>query len=225
MPLTENIPIPDPSLLTTDQLRRELAALRDTLETRLNAMDKASILLHDNLSLVPTGTDKQISHLKELHEAKIDAVGTNFHGQLTAAAAGIEKQFVERDVRSKAAELAAQVAVGAALQAQKESANAMNESNAVAVAKAEATTVKQIDGILALLTSNTKNTDDKIAVINARLDRDEGANRGHNSSQTSLLAIMAVIISIIVGGFAIFSVMHTSPSPTVVSPAVIPLNK
>src|ERR1700683_343801 len=188
-----NIPIPDPSALTTEQFRRELATLRDTLESRLNAMDKASILLNETVPRVPTDTDKQISHLKELHEAKIDAVGVSFGSQLTAAAsgfqsqlsaaaAGIEKQFVERDVRSKAAELAAQVAVGAALQAQKESANAMNESNAVAVAKAEATTVKQIDGILALLTSNTKNIDDKIAVINARLDRGEGADKGAGAS-------------------------------------------
>ncbi len=34
-------PVPDPTKLTTDQLRRELAALREIIETRLDGMDRA----------------------------------------------------------------------------------------------------------------------------------------------------------------------------------------
>lgn len=190
-----NIPVPDPSALTTEQLRRELASLRDTIETRLAAMDKATILLNENVTRVPTDTDKQISHLKELHNEKFD---------------GIEKQFLERDVRSKAAETAAQVAVNAALQAQKEAAAAQNDANAAAITKSEAATVKQIDGILALLASNTKAMDEKISSINGRLDRGEGRNTGSATSISTLIAIVVAVAAVLSVGVAAFTLRSNS---------------
>lgn len=39
------VPTPDPTALTTDQLRREITSTRELFESRLNAMDKAIILL------------------------------------------------------------------------------------------------------------------------------------------------------------------------------------
>jgi hypothetical protein len=203
---SSNIPVPDPSLLTTDQLRRELGSLREIVEARIDAIDKATIVFHENLTRVHTDTDKQIFHLKELHDEKFE---------------GIEKQFTERDVRSKAAETAAQVAVNAALQAQKEAAAAQNESNSAAITKSDAGTVKQIDGILALLASSNNALNDKIAVINGRLDRGEGGINSHASSQSTIIAISAVILTLVIGGFTVLS-GHQS-NPTVVSPAVVPL--
>jgi hypothetical protein len=199
-----NIPSPDPSLLTTDQLRRELSSLREIMEARLNAIDKATSLFEANLTRVPTDTDKQIFHLKELHDEKFE---------------GIEKQFTERDVRSKAAETAAQVAVNAALQAQKEAAAAQNESNSAAITKSDAGTVKQIDGILALLASSNSALNDKIAVINGRLDRGEGGVNAHSTSQATIIAISAVILTLVIGGFTVLSGPHP-PAPTVANPTV-----
>lgn len=204
---TSFTPIPDPTALTTDQLRRELAALRDTVDTRLDAMDKAAQLFHENLTRVPTDTDKQISHLKELHDEKFWS---------------IQKQLDERDVRSVASEDAAKVAVNAALQAQKEAAAAQNASNAAAITKSEATTVKQIDGILAVLTSNSSALSDKIAVINGRLDRSEGVARNRAASTTTTIAVAAVIATLI-GVIGVSFNDHQPPRPQiqVVPPAII----
>jgi hypothetical protein len=53
---------------------------------------------------------------------------------------------------------------------------------AAATNKSEGATAKQIASILALLASNTRNIDDKITVINGRLDRGEGAVSGSQDS-------------------------------------------
>ena len=184
-------------------MERGLAALRDVLETRLDGMDRASVLLHENMSRIPSDTDKQIAHVRQLHDQKFEGV----HSALAGLSAGIQKQFDERDVRSKAAEDAAKVAVNAALQAQKEAAGAQNESNAAAILKSESATVKQIDGILALLASSTKGTDEKIASINGRLDRGEGQSKGVGSALTVAMAVVATVIAL--GGLIVsFAAKH-----------------
>lgn len=151
--------VTDPTFLTTQQLLREYTSLKELVFTRLDAMDKAMELFNANITRVPTDTDKQISHLKELHDEKFE---------------GVEKQFKERDVRTEQSAIATKIAVDAALQAQKEAASAQNDSNAAAIAKSEAATTKQIDGIVALIASNNKGLDEKIADIKGRLDRGEG---------------------------------------------------
>jgi uncharacterized coiled-coil protein SlyX len=214
-----NVPIPDPSSLTTEQLRREISALRDALETRLNAMDKATELLNENVTRVPTETDKQIAHLKELHDEKFSSIQT---------------QFDERDVRTEQAAIATKIAVDAALSAQKESAAAQYAGLVAAINKSEAATTKQIDTILAQLTnsakatddkiasnakavddkiaSTAKSTDDKIAVINGRLDRGEGGETIHKSSQATMLVVAALGVSIFMAGYAIIRPGGSSPA-------------
>jgi hypothetical protein len=45
-------PIPDPTKLTTEQLRRELATLREILETRLHGMDRATKLANAQTGVI-----------------------------------------------------------------------------------------------------------------------------------------------------------------------------
>lgn len=189
----ENIPTPDPSTLTTEQLhameqqlRREMEGRAAILVARLDGMDKAMVLFSDNLTRVPTDTDKQVGHLKELHDEKFES---------------IQRQFVERDVRTEQAAIATKIAVDAALQAQKEAAGAQNESNAAAITKSEVATVKQIDSIVALLNSNSKAIDDKISVINERLNRGEGVSSGARDSRSEAHMSAGQQIAVIMAGF------------------------
>ena len=216
MPVS-NIPLPDPSVLTTQQMHREINALRDTFETRLAGMDKATALLGEGMSRVPTDTDKQISHLKALHDEKFGA-GT---AARTAMALGIQKQFDERDIRSAASEDAAKVAVNAALQAQKEAAAAQNSSNTAAIAKSEVATTKQIDSILALLASNNSALNDKMAAVNQRLDRGDGVHTGQVGNVTSILAIVAVLASVLGVGIALFNATGRNNGVSVAAPATV----
>ena len=81
----DRVPIPDPTLLTTQALIREIAALKEVVFTRLDGMDEAIRIFNANITRVPTDTDKQIQHLKELHDEKFTAS---------------EDKFVERDTRA-----------------------------------------------------------------------------------------------------------------------------
>jgi hypothetical protein len=67
------VPRPDPTILTTSQLLREIGSLKELIFTRLDAMDRAVALLDLTVNRVPTDTDKQIAHLKSLHETLIAA--------------------------------------------------------------------------------------------------------------------------------------------------------
>jgi hypothetical protein len=170
------------------QLRREIECAAEITQVRLDGMDKAIVLFTENLTRVPTETDKQVSHLKELHNEKFDS---------------IQNQFVERDERTEQAAIATKIAVDAALQAQKEAAGAQNESNAAAISKSEVATAKQIDSIVALLNSNSNAINDKIAVLNGRLDRGEGVDRGARETRTDAHMSSGQMIATIVACAAV----------------------
>lgn len=175
-------PVSDPTLLTTEQLNRGLTSLRELLETRIYAAEESARHRYEDLRRLPTDADRQVAHLKELFTEKFESV---------------QKQFDERDIRSQASEDAAKVAVNAALQAQKEAAASQNDSNAAAITKSEGATIKQIDGILALLGSNTTGTNDKIAAINARLDRGDGINKGGHDSRAEGRLVTGAVVAVI----------------------------
>ena len=216
------VPVPDPTALTTEQLRRELGALREVIEARLNGMDMANKLLADQASGVPKDIDKQIRHLTDLFSERMEG----FKAETVSLGRSIQLQFDERDIRSRASEDAAKIAVNAALQAQKEAAAAQNDSNAAAITKSEGATVKQIDGILALLASNTAAITDKIAAIVSRLDRGEASisanslarqdRRLDGGSNVAILGVGLTVITVVVGliGFVIIR-STAAPAPVI----------
>ena len=198
---------PDPSPLTTQQLWREITSLKELLFTRLDGMDKAIELFNDNITRVPTDTDKQISHLKELVFERFEVDDEKF--------SGIEKQFSERDTRGETQQRDGKVAVDAALQAQKESVNAQNISNAQAIAKSEANFVKLIDGLGVLINTSNKAMDDKIDDIKERLGTIEGKGMGVGMVGAMVVGV-AVIIAAVVGFMTFLGTQHT---PIAVAPA------
>jgi hypothetical protein len=243
----------DPTTLTTEQLRREVLMLRELLESRIGAVEKASEVFSDNLQRVPTQLDREISKILQLMEerftcmntliqeketrwkdvekrnqtaietaltARMDALNElrvrfvhmpkewsedidHLRGIQNEKFESVQRQFAERDTRAEASEKAAKLAVDAALSAQKEAAAAQNASNAAAIQKSEAATTKQLDGILALLGQNNQALSDKIVAITGRLDRNEGKDTGQGKNQATMIAVAAVLVSVVVGGFAI----------------------
>jgi len=96
------------------------------------------------------------------------------------------------------------VAVDAALQAAKEAVGEQNKSSALAIAKSETSTTKQIDQLVAQIASQTKNFDDKIGDVKERLTRIEGGAVGHKdnesvhqSNNAFLFSAIASVVSII----------------------------
>lgn len=236
-------PIPDPTVLTTQQLVREIAALKEIIGTRLDGMDKAIDLLHDSAAIVPSEVDVKINHLKELHGVRFSetnveirtvekAIMMRIDGMDRAVVllqtiadrvpplidekiAGLEgihnekfnsiaTQFRERDVRTEQSSKDSKVAVDAALQAAKEAVGEQNKSSALAIAKSEAATTKQIDQIQQFIGSGNKATDDKIDDIKERLTRIEGTAEGttatkHDNTQGNQWAVgLAVVVAVAV---------------------------
>ena len=117
--MESNLPIPDPTLLTTAQLDRSIESLEARIDTRIDAMDKASRLLHEDFTRVPTEMDRRLGHLQELIFSKLDAIARVTEQQFNA----IGMRFEEMDKRTAQLSVADKTAIAAALQAQKEAAN------------------------------------------------------------------------------------------------------
>jgi hypothetical protein len=177
---------------------RGIAGLRDILETRLEAMDKAIELVGISAKDGPKLTHELVANLQELHEEKFASIAT---------------QFTERDKRTEQLSIADKTAIAAALQAQKEAAGAQNESNTTASNKMEANFAAQIstistliaaqgksaddknEGIKTLYMAQSKATDDKLSALEKRLDLNDGRTKGAGDVWGYVIAIIMAIIA------------------------------
>src|SRR5579863_5690098 len=125
-------PIPDPTVLTTEQLRRELSALREILTARLDGMDRATVLLDETVNRTPTIIQTEISHVRELMQEKF---------------AGVDQRFTERDIRFAQQNTANAAAVEAALRAARELGEAQSRANTLANAKTEESVAQQLKAL------------------------------------------------------------------------------
>ena len=161
------IPNPDPSEMTRSKIDHDIGeleqklyerieGLRASMQARLDAIDKASLLFETNLNRIPTQTDRQVGGLQDLIYAKLEALQTLLTSNriLTDQKfTGVDRQFDERDVRVGQSAVAATTAVNAALQAAKEAVGEQNKSFTLSITKSETATAKQIDALL--VTSQT----------------------------------------------------------------------
>jgi len=194
-------PVPDPTILTTQQLLAAVAASREIIETRLSGMDTATSLNKEQMDRIPLIIDAKIRELRVLVEEKISGLMEKFHS--------IDVQFRERDTRTEQSSKDSKVAVDAALQAAKEAVGEQNKSSALAIAKSEAATNKQLDQIGMLITTTNKALDEKINDLKGRLDRGEGqkAQAVENKGQSNwLIGVALAVVAIIVALASLF--MH-----------------
>jgi hypothetical protein len=177
-----------PETLTIEQLRRELSALREILTARLDGMDTATKLLSETVNRTPTEIQKQIAHLKELLEFRLDA------GEKIALTrlAGIEQQFAERDIRTDQAGTAAGEALKAALQAAKEAVFEQAQAADKAAAKTEQSFTEQIKQSGLRIDTVAQGLGARVDEIKERLDRGEGAGQGHAATVTDTRADAAL---------------------------------
>ena len=219
----ETRPIPDPTILTTQQLLREIGSVREIVETRFAGMDKAIELLQSVADRQPSFVSKSVERLQELHEEKFRSVAV---------------QFVERDTRADQMARDSRVAIDAALSAQVKSVDAQNVSNSVAIAKSEAAFTKQIDQIGQLIFAAGKATDGKFEDIktsaatadraidskiddvktrlnvlernvNASESRSTGKSAGVNSVGVVVMGVIAAAAVFISIATLIFNVLHS----------------
>jgi hypothetical protein len=201
------VPVPDPTLLTTAQLDREIRNLEAKIITRLDAMDMAAKILHEDYTRIPTELDRQIKHLRELLEEKI--------GGATEKTVSLDRVVQTRLAGSE-------TALNAAMAAADKVTQKIEINFGAVMAEMKAGMTKQIDTI-------KESIDD----LKGRLDRGEGISRGaidngteqrsiqsvaHSGNQNLITAISATaaVISTIVAIAAIIMVVTHRETPAVV---------
>ena len=205
------IPVPDPTLLTTVQLNREVAALKEYFLTKLDGLEKTLGFNSDRIDRLPDEVDKRIAHVKEVHDGRFRRV---------------EIQFEERELRAREAAQDNRDRIKAALDAAREMVALQTESASMAVAKSETAVAKQMDALSVQMHNSSKSINEKIDTniasisdkideakatiirIGDRLTLIEGKSFGAVASdlghQTSSSFIVALIIAAVaVAGFLI----------------------
>lgn len=179
---------PDPSLLTSASIQREIEHLDRLLTFRIDAVEKAAVKANDDLTRIPTETDKQIARLKELTDEKFAAV---------------QQQIIGRDR-----------AVEAAFQAARDAVSEQNDSSDRAIAKAEAATTKELDSLKRLNETEIAALRDQIGALQQRIDRGEGVTGGTTAQRTEHRAdradrnqSLALAVSIVVAAISLLGLI------------------
>jgi hypothetical protein len=193
-------PRPDPTLLTTQQLLRELASLREILDTRLDAMDRASIVLSETVNRTPTAIQTAIANLKEVYDERFNSIQSQLSDKGTTVDErfrSVAQQFSERDVRTDQAATASANALAAALQAAKEAVFEQSQAAGRAAEKTELSFTKQIDQIGLRIDTVIKGYDDRLTELKERIDRGEGADTGATGQRQETRLNTGTMVSII----------------------------
>lgn len=176
-------PVPDPTSLTTAALNREITALKELLESRLDGYDKAITLLQSRADKSPS-----IDVVDAITKSNMVVVETKLcgmDGKYEQKFHNIETQFKERDVRTEERSKDSKEAIAAALQAAKEAVGEQNKSSALAIAKSEASTMKQIDSIGVQILQANQSLSEKIEDARGRLLTVEGKAVGLSEQKRS----------------------------------------
>jgi hypothetical protein len=171
-------PRPDPTTLTTaavDQATRVAKDYADAriavLVERLDGIDRATKLLNDTVTRVPTEVQREVAHLCGLMEERFRSVAT---------------QFNERDLRAERESRDNKIAVDAAFAAQKEVAAKQDEAWTKATEKSEKATEKIIDGL-----------DGKLDDLKDRVVAIESGRIGAKENKAGVYAAIAAAVALL----------------------------
>jgi len=145
-------PDPDPTILTTQALLREVASLKELFETRFSGVEDSIDLIRERVGHTHDVIDEKVTHLKDLTDEKFNGIAVRF-----AEARYLTEQTSRND----------KLALDAALQAQKEDVGKQNDSNNASISKTEVLFTKQIDGL-----------NDKIDDIKSRFIANDSQTKG-----------------------------------------------
>jgi len=221
----------DPTRLTTAALQREIAALKDhaqdalaaeirVLVTRIDEMQRAIDKASEDYVRVPTLLDRAVAQMMQLMDRRFEKVDAQFDAAeklRNEKFAQVQGQLRDRDQKAADSSAATKDAVEAALAAAEKAVNKQTETFAVASAKAEAASVKQLDQLNLMIQASTKALDDKITDAKERLTRIEAAAVGrmdtkaetHTASTfTVSLLMLGLTLLGLLGGFLVRSVGH-----------------
>jgi hypothetical protein len=177
-PSNRNVPVPDPSKLTTDQLHNEISNLKELLLSRINSIEHA-------ISNMPVEVEKLIVHLKEIVTERFRSV----ERQLSQ----VEEQRVEQKLDTKAA-------VDAALTAQKEAVKEQTLASGLSIAKSEMATSEQLKQLNVTFTTAITGVLSSLNDLKERVGRIESIKQGGKEALFAVYALAGFILTLLVIG-------------------------
>jgi hypothetical protein len=172
-----NIPSPDPSILTTENLRREIGTLRELMTIQIECLE---------------------DHFKDAdlrYKERFEAADLRYQQRYDASVLALNAASVAAKEAINAAMAAAKEAVSTASISAEKAIAAQNESTGASILKSELSVTKQIDSIQTALTTSNKTLDEKIGVLNGRLDRGDGKISVQDPAMSAALTSMANAIA------------------------------
>jgi hypothetical protein len=214
--------VSDPQALMQAISDRSIAGLSRQLTTRLDAMEQATSLWHDDLVRIPTEVQKACTSLREVLEVQIKGDKQLYLEKFIATEETIKvlkdtinDRFTQNDQNTEKAFNAAKQAVGERDASNAASANKSEKNLLDALAKLD-DNVKTLSGTSASQISSNKSTlDDKIndikdqiARLDNRISSSESTKKG--SGETVIWLFFGLSSLIGVGGFivAMISLFH-----------------
>lgn len=209
-----NIPIPDPSLITAQEIAKAKSELREEFKQgmaaqaellvtagvgrhekallRIDAVEAAAKTFQDNLNRVPTQLDREASRITALFEEKL----TTLRSQLDCL-----RNFADA-MRVNAMKAIESAFVGA---------EKVSDSQRVAfeqqISKSEAATTKELDGIKALINNLREGMNTQITNLTDRINRDTGAVQGVREARVSDNMTNVAVAGYMAGGAAVLGVL------------------
>ena len=174
--------VPDPSVLTTQLVLREVASAREIIDTRMKCIEeevaRQNVILNKRNEVVETG----VANLRHVLLEKFKTVKLQFKL--------IEQQRTEQKSDTKAA-------VDAALTAQKEAVKEQTAASEKSIAKSEAATKERIDLQAKDLRTSGDSTNQQVGDLKERVTLLEGRKEGISAFVGWMFGAAAIVMAII----------------------------
>jgi len=191
------VPVPDPTLLTTQNLLREISALKELFSTELKSLDQRI----SEVSTYSRARNDDIRSASVTLQALLEEKSDKLSAVCVEKFAGVAAQFAERDTRTDQRAGDTKLAVDAAFAAAKE-----------ATAKIEAGFTKQIDGMTQIIDTKTANLGGNIDDLKQRMTAIESRSGTRTEGRRDNRDNMGLIVAIIAAGLAAGSLFLHFPA-------------
>jgi hypothetical protein len=200
---TGSKPDPDPTVRTTENLLREIANTRETmeadlhgltstLEARLAAADKAIVLVREASDKIPALIEAGVRHLKEVDEVKFEAIRDRFSDAKLALDVALQGA-------SKAVDAAFSAAKEAALKIEASFTKQIDQLRDLFVAQQQnmSDQIGDLKNRLIVVESTPRLSADSLNATNARLESISGEKKGSSDTIALIIAVGAAVIAAI----------------------------
>lgn len=206
-------PSPDPTVLTTAALLREIVNLKELMDTRFEALEKDRTHFRNELAAHRTSlvndVDLKVNSLRELFDLTVKISGMRefviekvadvkaFGGVVDGRFDKVATQIAERDAQTDKRAKADKDALDAALQAAEKAVGKQQEANIAAITKSEVGFNKEIDGMKLIFGAGIKTLEGQANDLKDTVNRNDSRGKGMAEGWAGILAAVIAIAAVV----------------------------